>query len=126
MLIDGGYPGTAPMIMASVAKLGFDIRDVKVLLNSEPHFDHAGGLAALQEASGAELWASEGSADAIARGGADRDMPLPIRALVRVGIVRYPAARVHRRVRDGDTVRVGPLALTAHVTGGLTRGSTSW
>ena len=36
VLIDGGYPGTPPMILASIAKLGFDINDVKVLLNSEP------------------------------------------------------------------------------------------
>ena len=70
VLIDGGYPGTAPMIMASIAKLGFNITDVKVLLNSHAHFDHAGGLAALQKASGAELWISEGDADIVAAGGA--------------------------------------------------------
>ena len=126
VLIDGGYPGTAPMIMASIARLGFDVRDVRVLLNSDPHADHAGGLAALQEASGAELWASEASADAIASGGDDPDIFLPLRALVRSGIVGYPAARVDHRFRDGDTIRVGPLALTAHVTGGHTRGCTSW
>src|SRR5690349_14094459 len=33
VLIDGGYPETAPLIIASIAKLGFDIKDVKVLLN---------------------------------------------------------------------------------------------
>ena len=63
VVLDAGYPTTAPMIMASIAKLGFDIKDVKVLLNSEPHPDHAGGLAVLQQASGAELWASDASAD---------------------------------------------------------------
>ena len=126
VLIDGGYPGTPPLIMASIAKLGFDIRDVKVLLNSEPHSDHAGGLAALQKASGAQLWASEASANAIAAGGDDPDILLPLRALIWVGLIRYPAARVDHRVRDGDTVRVGPVALTAHVTGGHTRGCTSW
>ena len=61
-MLDGGYPSTAPMIMASIAKLGFDIKDVKVLLNSEPHPDHGGGLAVLQQASGAELWASDANA----------------------------------------------------------------
>jgi metallo-beta-lactamase class B len=126
VLIDGGYPGTPPMIMASIARLGFDVRDVKVLLNSEPHIDHAGGLAALQQASGAQLWASEASADAIASGGDDPDIILPLRALVWIGILRYPAARVDHRFKDGDTVRVGPIALTAHVTGGHTRGCTSW
>jgi metallo-beta-lactamase class B len=126
VVLDGGYPGTAPMIMASIARLGFDIRDVKVLINSEPHFDHAGGLAALQRASGAELWASEASAGALASGGDDPDIILPLRALIRTGILRYPAARVDYRFRDGDTIRVGPIALTAHVTGGHTRGCTSW
>ena len=126
VVIDGGYPGTAPMIMASIAKLGFDVRDVRVLLNSEPHMDHAGGLAALQRASGAELWASEASADAIASGGDDPDIALPLRALVRIGLLGYPPARVDHRISDGDTVRVGPVALTAHVTGGHTRGCTSW
>ena len=126
IVLDGGYPGTAPMIMASIAKLGFDVKDVKVLLNSEPHSDHAGGLAAIQQASGARLWASEASANAIAAGGDDPDIILPLRALIWIGLIRYPAARVDYRFADGDTIRVGPLALTAHVTGGHTRGCTSW
>ncbi len=126
VVLDGGYPTTAPMIMASIAKLGFDIKDVKVLLNSEPHPDHAGGLGVLQQASGAELWASEASADAIASGGDDPDIVLPLRALIRIGILGYPATRVDHRFKDGDTIRVGPIALTAHVTGGHTRGCTSW
>jgi metallo-beta-lactamase class B len=127
VLIDGGYSDTPPLILASIAKLGFDIRDVKVLLNSEPHMDHAGGLSALQLASGAELWASEASADVIASSGDDRDIPvLPWRAISWIGIGSYPAARVDHRFQDGDTIRVGPIALTAHVTGGHTRGCTSW
>lgn len=126
VLLDGGYPGTAPMIMASIAELGFDVRDVRVLINSEPHPDHAGGLAELQRVSGAELWASEASARALASGGDDPDIILPLRALIRVGLIRYPPVRVDHRFRDGDTVRVGPLALVAHVTGGHTRGCTSW
>jgi metallo-beta-lactamase class B len=126
VLIDGGYPGTAPMIIASIRKLGFDIRDVKVLLNSEPHFDHAGGLAALQKASGAEIWASEESANAIASGGDDPNVILPLRALIKIGLIKYPAARVDHRIKDGDTVHVGPIAITAHITPGHTRGCTSW
>jgi metallo-beta-lactamase class B len=126
VLIDGGYPGTAPMIIASIAELGFDIKDVKILLNSEPHGDHAGGLAELQQASGARLWASEASADVIASGGDDHDMILPLRALVWIGIAGYPAARVDHRFKDGDTIRVGTTAITAHITGGHTRGCTSW
>lgn len=124
VLIDGGYPGTAALITRSVETLGFDLRDVKVLLNSEPHFDHGGGLAALQQASGAELWASAASARVLEARGVDPDVPFWARAVQ--WVIRYPAPRVHRVVRDGDTVRVGPLALVAHVTGGHTRGCTSW
>ena len=124
VLIDGGYPGTAPMIVASIAKLGFDVRDVKVLLNTDPHFDHAGGLAALQAASGAALLASAPSAVSIAAGGYDREIPMPLRALSWAN--RYPAPRIDGRLADGDTIRVGPIAIAAHVTGGHTRGCTSY
>jgi metallo-beta-lactamase class B len=126
VLIDGGYPGTAKMIIASIAELGFDIRDVKVLLNSEPHYDHAGGLAELQKASGARLLASGHSAHVIETGGDDPSNLFPIRLLVWTRIIRYPPAHVDHVLRDGETIRVGPVALTAHVTPGHTRGCTSW
>ena len=127
VVLDAGYPTTARMIMASIAKLGFDMKDVKVLLNSEPHADHAGGLAVLQQASGAELWVSEASAGVLTSGGDDPDGVLPIRALVWLGVIgRYAPPRVDHRFKDGETVHVGPIALTAHITGGHTRGCTSW
>ena len=124
ILIDGGYPETAPLIMASIAKLGFAVRDVKVLLNSHAHFDHAGGLRELQDSSGAQLWVSDADAPVIAAGGAgDRATYGP---LSYVGWGRFPAARVDHTFKDGDTIRVGSLAVTAHVTAGHTPGCTSW
>jgi metallo-beta-lactamase class B len=126
VVLDGGYPTTARLIMASIAKLGFDVKDVKVLLNSEPHPDHGGGLTVLQQASGAQLWASDASADALASGGDDPDAVLPVRALIWIGVLGYRPPRVDHRFKDGDTIRVGPIALTAHVTAGHTRGCTSW
>lgn len=126
VLLDGGYPGTAPMIMESIAKLGFDIRDVAVLLNSDPHADHAGGLSALQQASGARLWASEANAYSLASGGDDPDILLPLRLLIRAGILGYPPARVDHRLEDGDTIGVGSITITAHITKGHTRGCTSY
>ena len=119
VVLDAGYPTTARLVMASIAKLGFDIKDVKVLLNSEAHPDHGGGLAVLQQASGAQLWASDGSADSLAAGGDDPDVVLPLRALIRIGVLGYQPPRVDHRFKDGDTVRVGPIALTAHVTAGI-------
>jgi len=124
ILIDGGYPGTAPLIMASIAKLGFDIRDVKVLLNSEPHFDHGGGLVTLQRASGAQLWVSEPSARVLATGGYDDTIARPMGLIT--WLIRYPRPHVDHVVHDGDTVAVGPARVTAHLTPGHTAGCTSW
>lgn len=126
VVIDGGYPSNGPMIVASIAQLGFDIKDVKVLLNTNPRRDTAGGLAAIQQASGAELWASEPSAHTLATGGDDPDIAMPLRTLFQIGLFSHPPARVDHRFKDGDTIRVGPIALTAHVTGGSARGCTSW
>jgi len=126
VILGGGYPIMAPMIMASIATLGFDIKDVKVLLDSHAGPDGAGGLAALQRASGAKLWASEASANIIASGGDNPDWALPLRALIRSGLAGYPPARVDHRFKDGDTIRVGSIALTAHITSGGERGCTSW
>ena len=126
VLIDGGYPGTPPLIMASIRQLGFDIKDVKVLLNSHQHIDHAGGLAELQKASGAELWVSEGDADVVAAGGAgDRSLGR-LRFLSYLPFVRYPPPRIDHRFKDGAKVRVGPIEMTAYVTPGHTPGCTSW
>ena len=126
VLIDGGYPGTAQMIESSIARLGFDIHDVKILLNSEPHYDHAGGLSELQQASGAKLYVSDVSAEVIESGGDDRNVMLPIRMLAWSGITRYPSVRVARRLKDGDTIALGPIHIVARITPGHTRGCTSF
>ncbi len=126
VLIDGGYPESAPMIMASIARLGFRIGDVKVLLNTHAHEDHAGGLARLQQASGAQLWISRADADVIAAGGVGDRTLGPFRFLATIGLTDYPAPRIDHRFGDGAKVRVGPIELTAHITPGHTPGCTSW
>lgn len=126
VLIDGGYPESASAIMTSIAKLGFDITDVKILLNSHAHSDHAGGLRALQEASGAELWISEGDADVIAAGGAGDPTLVPQRFLGFLGLGKFPAPRIDHRFKDGEVIRLGTIELTAHITAGHTPGCTTW
>jgi metallo-beta-lactamase class B len=126
VLIDGGWPQSAPLIIGSITKLGFRITDVKVLLNTHAHSDHAGGLREIQQASGAQLWVSEGDAEVMAAGGRG-DLALgPLRFVYYVGGLKFPAPRIDRRFKDQDTVRVGPITLTAHVTAGHTRGCTTW
>ena len=126
VLIGDGRVASASMIIESIAKLGFSIADVKVLLNSEPHFDHAGALAALQKASGAEVWISEPDADVVAAGGAGDHSLGPLMLLSYVPLFRYPPPRIDHRFKDGATIHVGPLEVTAHITAGHTPGSTSW
>ena len=126
ILIDGGYPGTPPMIIASIRQLGFDIRDVRILLNSHSHFDHAGGLAELQRASGAELWVSEGDADVVASGMRSDPMLGPLKILAWIGVITYPRPRVDHRFENGAKITLGGSELTAVVTGGHTRGATTW
>ena len=126
ILIDGGYPETAPLIIGSIRTLGFDIHDVKILLNTHAHDDHAGGLRELQDSSGAQLWVSEGDAEVMAAGSNAADPALgPLRHVARL-FGHFDPPRIDHRFKDGDTVRLGPLALTAHVTAGHTRGCTSW
>jgi metallo-beta-lactamase class B len=120
ILIDAALPESAPQIIGNIRLLGFRIEDVKLLLNSHAHFDHAGGLAAVQEASGAEVVATAASGRELTRGTADEDDP-------QHGLAEdFPAVRVVRPVSDGQVLEVGPLAVTAHATGGHTPGSTTW
>ncbi len=60
ILLDGGMPDQGEQMLASVRKLGFDPKDIKILLNSHAHMDHSGGLAAIKRQTGAKLIASAG------------------------------------------------------------------
>src|SRR5690606_5898688 len=116
ILLDGGLPQSASLIDASIRRLGYRTEDVRLILNSHAHFDHAGGIAALQRLSGAVVVASESGARALERGmPADDD---PQFALME----RFPAVRSVRTVRDGEAVRLGNTAITAHLTPGHTPG----
>jgi len=122
ILLDGGLTQSAPLIDANIRKLGFRTEDVRLIVNSHAHFDHAGGIAALQRASGAEVAASPSGARAIEKG-----QPPPDDPQHGFGPGGYfPAAKKVRVVADGETLRVGDLAITAHLTPGHTPGSTTW
>lgn len=120
VLIDGGIPEAADSIIAHIVSLGFRIEDVKLILNSHAHYDHAGGIAALQRASGAEVAATKWSAEVMKRGAS-----IPGDPQYGILLAFPPVSGVHI-VTDGEVMRVGPLALTAHVTPGHTPGGTTW
>jgi metallo-beta-lactamase class B len=120
VLIDGALPNSAPLILENIRALGFDPRDIRLILNSHAHFDHSGGIAALQRASGARVAASGPSAPVLERGNSGDDDP-------QYGVLLdFPAVANVQRFADGETLRVGPIAVTAHLTAGHTPGGTTW
>ena len=120
VLIDGALPESAQQIAANIRSLGFRVEDVKLILNSHVHFDHAGGIAGLQKLSGARVIASEWSASVMKQGGVSRADP-------QYGIILpIPPVKHVKELRDGQTFHVGEIFLTAHSTPGHTPGGTSW
>jgi metallo-beta-lactamase class B len=123
ILLDGALAQSAEQIDAHIRTLGFKLKDVKLIVNSHGHYDHAGGIHALQAASGATVAASKSGANALERGENTIDDP-------QYGFGHdsneFPRVRRVRVVKDGDVLRVGTLAITAHLTPGHTPGSTTW
>ena len=120
VLVDGALPQAAPAILDNVRALGFDPKDIKFILGTEPHFDHAGGLAALERDTGATVVASVRGADGLRTGRHAADDP----QLAYGG--SWPAVGNVRTMKDGEMLRLGKTAITAVATPGHTMGSMSW
>jgi metallo-beta-lactamase class B len=118
ILLDGGFVETVPIIRANIERLGFRVEDVKILIGSHAHYDHAGGLAELKRLSGAQFISSELEAPLYARGGKD-DPQFGDR-------FPFPPLVADRRIVDGEQVTLGDVKLTAHITAGHTPGCTTW
>lgn len=118
ILVDTAMPEATSQIKASIEKLGFKVTDVKYLLNTHAHIDHTGGLAEMKAASGAQLVAGEADKPLLEGGyypGAREET-----------VLNFPPVKVDRTVREGDTVTVGDVTLTARETPGHSPGCTSW
>jgi len=120
VLIDGGLPQSAPLIRANIESLGFHMGDVKLILNTHAHYDHAGGIAELQRASSARVMASPWSAGVLKTGTSQPGDP-------QLGIAfGYPAVANVATFTYEDTLRVGTIAVVPHATPGHTPGGTTW
>ncbi|MEH2516035.1 metallo-beta-lactamase class B [Bradyrhizobium sp. AZCC 1610] len=118
ILVDTVMPEATSQIKANVEKLGFKVTDIKYLLNTHAHIDHTGGLAEMKQASGGQLVAGDADKPLLEGGyypGAREDTALA-----------FPPVKVDRTVREGDTVTVGDVTLTARETPGHSPGCTSW
>jgi metallo-beta-lactamase class B len=118
ILIDAGVPEFAPKVLANIRALGFDPAQIRILLNSQAHLDHAGGLAAIKAAGGARMLASAADAALLERGGKGD--------FAWGDDLAYPPVKVDGIVRDGARVRLGSVTMTAHLTPGHTQGCTTW
>jgi len=122
ILLDGALPQSAPLIEANIRALGFRVEDVRLIGNSHAHYDHAGGIAALVRDSGGRAMASAEGAAALESGRPHPDDP-------QAGFgesARFAPVPAIRRVRDGERIELGDLAVTVHATPGHTPGSTTW
>lgn len=117
-LLDSGFRETAPMVEASIKKLGFRVGDIRFLLTSHGHYDHVGGVAQLKLHSKAMLLASPTEVALFQRGGKG-DFAFGDK-------YAYPPVTPDRLLHDGEEVRLGATVMTAHFTPGHTRGCTTW
>jgi metallo-beta-lactamase class B len=118
ILMDTALPESTGMIKANIAKLGFKLSDIKIILNSHAHFDHTGGLAEIKQDTGAQLIAGERDKPLLEGGyypGDEKNADLA-----------FPPVKVDRAVKEGDKVTLGDTTLTAHSMPGHTPGCTSW
>ena len=120
VLVDAGTEKAAPLVEANIRALGFDPRDVKFIVGSHEHNDHAGGIAQLQRDTGATVLARTPAAAALERGNVDRSNP---QFLIHEPM---PAAANVQRIDDGYVLELGALRLAAHATPGHAPGGTSW
>jgi metallo-beta-lactamase class B len=118
VLLDGTMAENVPQIERNIAALGFRLKDVRLLLNSHAHFDHAAGLAQLKRDSGAKLWASAADREALETGRPP--------SITSYGLVTFPPIKVDGVLTGGKAVRLGGIALTPLITPGHTPGCTTW
>jgi metallo-beta-lactamase class B len=117
ILLDTGTREMVPHVQASIAKLGFRIGDVKILLNGHAHWDHVEGHAAMKRATGAQVMEMAEDAAALSSGRdplSDADDP------------SWEPVAVDRILHDGDDVVLGDVTMHAVLTAGHTPGCTSW
>ena len=118
ILINSSFERTVPIIRTNIEALGFKFTDIKILLTSHAHSDHASGHALIKQLTGTRVEVMEGDAAVIANGGKGQYLYTHDDA--------WKPCAVDRVLKDGDTVTLGEARLTARRTPGHTRGCTTW
>ena len=116
ILLDTAMQESAPLVRANIAALGFKLQDIKIILSSHAHFDHVAGHAEMKAATGARVYATAADAVTLESGGTKGFHPLN----------PYKPVKVDKVIQDGEVVRLGGAAMTAHLLPGHTEGNTAW
>jgi metallo-beta-lactamase class B len=119
ILINTGVDGSAPMIASSIESLGFKVKDIKILLTTQAHYDHVAAMAEMKRITGARMLASEGDAPVLEDGG--KSDPL-----FTAPEYRFAPVKVDGRIKDGQKISLGGTELIAYSHPGHTRGSVSY
>lgn len=120
ILINTDYDANVPLIKASIEKLGFKFSDVKIILISQAHADHAGGSALIKKKTGAKYMVMEGDLPIVESGGKADFL------FANDPSQYYQPTTVDRVLHDGDEIKLGRTTLVAHLTPGHTKGCTTW
>lgn len=120
ILINSNLESSPPLIQKSVEALGFHMNDIKILLISHAHYDHCAGSAAIKRMTGAKYYVMAQDVSVVESGGQTDFQYGSDKS------IRFPPAHVDKALHDGDKVSLGGTALTAHLTAGHTRGTTTW
>lgn len=120
VLIDGAVEEAVPAILANIRALGFDPKNIRTLLATHEHYDHVGGLRALQDATGAKVFARREAVATLTSGEPEAIDPQ------RGAIPPFKGVKVSGEAKDGAALPIADIALTLHATPGHTPGSTSW
>jgi len=120
ILINSNLESSPPLIQKSIEALGFRFSDTKILLISHAHYDHCAGSAQVRKLTGAKYFVMDADVPVVESGGRDDFQYGADKTM------QFPPTHVDRVLHDGDTVRLGGTVLTAHLTAGHTKGTTTW
>jgi metallo-beta-lactamase class B len=123
ILVDGGLPQSAPLIDANIRELGLDPLDIRAIFVSHVHYDHAGGVNALQRLSRATVYTSGNGVTPLTTGRLQPDDP---QYVADTDQGSFPAVKSVVAVGDGESISVGEVAVTAVYTPGHTNNSVTW
>jgi metallo-beta-lactamase class B len=116
ILLDTALEQSHDIVKQNIETLGFNLKDIKIILSSHAHFDHVGGHADMKAATGARVFASAADAVVLESGGTKGFYPLG----------NYKPVKVDRVIKDNETVKLGTIEMTAHLAPGHTEGNTAW